>query len=51
MTRLPNGQTIANTLSNQQANDLKLFVNAIDSRTPTFDSDTDKFLDDFVGLP
>jgi YVTN family beta-propeller protein len=49
--RLPNGQTIANTLSGQQVNDLTLFVNAIDSRTRTVDSDTDTFLDDLVGLP
>ncbi len=44
---LPGGGTIAATLPGDLA-DLKTLLNAIDGGTPTFESDTDRFLDALV---
>jgi YVTN family beta-propeller protein len=44
---LPGGGTIATTLPGDVA-DLKTLLNAIDGGTPTFESDTDRFLDALV---
>src|SRR5262249_35356115 len=44
---LPGGGTIATTLAGDLG-DLKILLNSIDGGTPTFESDTDKFLDALV---